>query len=173
MHWRGALSGRQRRSFVPCLKRPPLTWSKRTSTTSLGLIGCHSFDRARDQRLWPPGVSPVKLDGARRCSSFCVNAATSALASDEVNPTWCRSPVSSYRPSNSEPTTGAELAYLKPPTTQSAVRKRLTLSIARSPGRYSKSNLLATIPSVSCRPSRSQRPAVACITCDGNGRTVE
>ena len=27
VHWRGALSGRQRRNFVPCRKRPPVKWS--------------------------------------------------------------------------------------------------------------------------------------------------
>ena len=27
VHWSGALSGLQRRSFVPCRKRPPVTWS--------------------------------------------------------------------------------------------------------------------------------------------------
>ena len=37
VHWRGALSGRQRRNFVPCRKRPPLKWSYCTSTTSFGL----------------------------------------------------------------------------------------------------------------------------------------
>ena len=27
VHWRGALSGRQRRNLVPCRKRSPVTWS--------------------------------------------------------------------------------------------------------------------------------------------------
>src|SRR5687768_220103 len=39
VHWRGALSGRQRTSRVPCRKRPPVTWSKATSTTSSGFRG--------------------------------------------------------------------------------------------------------------------------------------
>src|SRR6185437_6018497 len=110
VHCRGALSGRQRSSRVPCRKRSPVTWSKLTSTTSVGLSGCHSPLRCVLQRLGPPGLLPVKPGGARSASSRRVSAARSACANVEVKPTWCSRPSASYRPSNSDPTSRPLLA---------------------------------------------------------------
>ena len=67
-HCRGALSGRQRNSVVPCRKRPAVTWSYRTSTTSSGRSGCHSPVRSVLQRLGPPGARPVKPGGSTSAS---------------------------------------------------------------------------------------------------------
>ena len=50
----GALSSRQRRILVPCRIRPPLTWSKVTSTTSSGRSSIHSSSLSLCQRLGSP-----------------------------------------------------------------------------------------------------------------------
>ena len=68
VHCRGALSGRQRKSRVPCRKRSPVTWSKRTSTTSSGLSGSHWPLRSVLQRLGPPGAPAGKA--GRRAQGF-------------------------------------------------------------------------------------------------------
>src|ERR1051325_11915512 len=66
----------------------------------------------------------------------------------DVKPTWLRYPLSSYRPRSSDPTTLESLPYLKPPTTQSAVRINLYFCITRLPGTYGSVRCLATIPSI-------------------------
>ena len=59
-HSRGALSSRQRRSLAPWRMRPPLTWSKLTSTTSSGRILTHASSRPCVQRDGSPEPrSPV------------------------------------------------------------------------------------------------------------------
>ena len=95
VHCRGALSGRQRRNLVPCRKRPPVTWSKRTSTTSSGAAAPIAPLRSVLQRLGPPGALPVKPGGSRSASSSLVSAARSSLAIVEVKPTWSSLPSSS------------------------------------------------------------------------------
>lgn len=44
---------------MPWRKRPAETWSKETSTTISGSSGVHWLERSSDQRLGPPGASPV------------------------------------------------------------------------------------------------------------------
>src|SRR4029077_15717731 len=61
VHCSGFLSGRQRRNFVPCRKRPPEKWSYWNSPTNFGFRGTHSVSRSsRVHRLGPPGALPVK-----------------------------------------------------------------------------------------------------------------
>jgi hypothetical protein len=58
-----------------------------------------------------------------------------ASVNDEVTPTCCSTPPSSYRPSSSEPTASCVSLYQrKPATTQSAVRACLILNMVRLPG---------------------------------------
>lgn len=135
VHCLGDLSGRHRKSLVPCLNRSLVTWSYRTSTTRSGLTGCQSPERSVLHRLGPPGARPENPGGAWIASSFLVRAARSELAMVEVKPTWLSNPFSSKRPKSSEPTSALSLRYRNPPTTQSALRNRLTLTIALSPGR--------------------------------------
>jgi hypothetical protein len=58
------------------------------------LSGCHSDERLVDQRLGPPGLSPVKPGGPISFSSFSVSAFFSPPLSDEVKPTWSSRPAS-------------------------------------------------------------------------------
>src|ERR1700712_3671387 len=58
VHCSGLFSGRQRRNRVPCRKRSPEKWSKRTSQTRAGRSGSHSVDRPWLQRLGAPGRLP-------------------------------------------------------------------------------------------------------------------
>src|SRR4051794_14464522 len=104
VHCLGDLSGRKRRSDVPCRKRSPEKWSYRTSTTSFGFIGCHSADLAVDQRLGPPGALPVKPGGAISFSTLAVKTGLSPFGMFEVKPTWLSLPSLSYSPRSSEPT---------------------------------------------------------------------
>ena len=55
------MSGRQRSNFVPWRNRLSVKWSKHTSTTRLGLSGCHGFSFPRFQRLGPPGGSDISF----------------------------------------------------------------------------------------------------------------
>ena len=82
----------------------------------------------------PTGGRPSRSRAAARAPS--ASAARRSHENDDVMPTWCRLPASSYRPSSSEPTCvpGPFLCQRKPATTQSAVRACLILSIARLPG---------------------------------------
>ena len=79
--------GRKRSSVVPWRNRPPVTWSKRTSTTSSGRSGCQSADRSVLHRLGPPGALPVKPGGATIASSRCVSAGRSSRGMLLVKPT--------------------------------------------------------------------------------------
>lgn len=93
-HWRGALSGLQRKNFVPCLNRVPVKWSYETSATSSGRNGCHSVDRLVDQRLGPPGARPVNPGASINPSSLRVSSVRLAAGIEDVNPTWCTNPPS-------------------------------------------------------------------------------
>ena len=76
------------------------------------------------------GGSPVR-SGASSSTSW----RRISIVNDDVMPTWCSSPASSYSPSSSEPTASCLSRYQrKPVTTQSAVRECLILNIARLPG---------------------------------------
>src|SRR5204863_4112964 len=85
VHWRGSLSGRQRRSFVPCRNRPPVKWSYATSTTILGATGSHSPVRSVLQRLGPPGAFPVNPGVFFNASNFFVIARRSEALNPEIN----------------------------------------------------------------------------------------
>jgi hypothetical protein len=54
--------------------------------------GCHSPERAVDQRLGPPGARPVNPDGFTSDSSFSVIKGRSEFAIPDVKPTWCSNP---------------------------------------------------------------------------------
>ena len=87
VHFRGDLSGRQRRNDVPCLNRPPEKWSYCTSTTSFGASGSHSLDRSVLHRLGPPGAWPVKPGAFFSFSSCLVIAGFSSFGMFDVKPT--------------------------------------------------------------------------------------
>src|SRR6185312_10672732 len=95
VHCCGALSGRQRNNLVPWRKRCPVTWSKRTSTTSAGCSGSQAALRSVLQRLGPPGAFPVKPGAWRNASSLRVRSARSLSAIVDVKPTWSSLPSSS------------------------------------------------------------------------------
>src|SRR5688500_12234731 len=104
VHCLGDLSGRNLSNFVPWRKRWSVTWSKLTSTTSLGRSGFHSEDRSVDHRLGAPVAFPVKPGSRMSFSRLFVRDGLSALAIPDVKPTWFRCPRSSYRPRSSDPT---------------------------------------------------------------------
>ena len=79
MHWSGRLSGRQRTKRVPWRKRSPVTWSYWTSATSLGFSGSHCALRSVDQRLGPPGASPVNPGPPFKASTLRVSAGRSLV----------------------------------------------------------------------------------------------
>src|SRR6266478_8261465 len=87
VHWRGSLSGRQRRNFVPCRNRPPVQWSYATSTTTFGATGSHSPVRSVLQRLGPPGALPVNPGVFFNASNLFVIARRSDALKADVNPT--------------------------------------------------------------------------------------
>src|SRR6478735_4306448 len=184
VHCSGFFSGRQRRNLVPWRKRPPEKWSYWNSPTNFGLSGNHPVSRAsRVQRLGPPGALPEKpsppMKGLRIDFSFL----RSSRVKLELKPMWSSSPFLLYSPSSREPTSSvglsvacseldslaspaeafAPLAQRKPPTTQSAVRMRLILTMpVLSPDMYSQSRRLATTPSQPlAAPSRIHFSAVA------------
>src|SRR5256885_15227472 len=103
VHCLGALSFRHLMIFVPWRKRSPVKWSYVTSSTIFGATGSHSPLLSVLQRLGPPGAFPVKPGGLRKASNFLVKARLSAVLKAEVNPTCCNKPLSSYRPSKSDP----------------------------------------------------------------------
>ena len=106
VHWRGALSGRQRRNSCRGGSGRRVKWSYSTSTTSsverLPFAGALGAPAAR-----PAGARPVKPGAFASGSSCRVSAVRSRRAKLDVKPTWWSSPSSSYRPSSSEPTTRA------------------------------------------------------------------
>src|SRR5262249_18479835 len=87
VHCLGDLSGRQRRNFVPCRKRPPVKWSYWTSAASFGVSGCQSVLRPVDQGLGPPGAAPVKPGDLISGSSIRLSCLRCAELNDEQNPT--------------------------------------------------------------------------------------
>src|SRR5205814_9015104 len=110
--------------------------------------GSHSLVFFVLQRLGPPGLLPVKPGGSISGSSFLVNSFFCSSLKLEVYPTWWSAPESSYKPNNNGPTTLPFEAYLKPPTTQSAVRMRFTFCMpSRSSARQGRSRRFAITPS--------------------------
>src|SRR5439155_923116 len=129
------------------LERCPCIWSYLTARTR-SIRSC-SHDRSFPalHRLCPPGMRVISLPSASAhsrhgwFSSACSRSGASSSASclriaivnDEVTPTWCSAPWSSYRPSNNEPTSTSfpVLCHRNPAATQSAVRACFTLIMAR------------------------------------------
>ncbi len=88
-HSLGGLSSRQRRIFVPWRMRPPLAWSKVTSTTSSGRSEIHSSSFSFFQRLGSPCPRWPVSYGA----SVSTSARFSAARRPEECPTMWSSPV--------------------------------------------------------------------------------
>ena len=109
--------------------RSPVTWSYRTSTTSSGRSGSHSPLRSVLQRL--DAQVPLKPRGTGRARSFRVSARPLVI-DVEVKPT-CPAGLAGCIDRALASRLGRFAQLRKPPTTQSEVRKRSTLIIARSP----------------------------------------
>src|SRR2546430_1029801 len=144
----GGLSGRQRKKVAAWRRRSPCRWSYFTSHARSMRRGSRDRSCPALRRLCPPGMRPERASACAQArhgcfSSACLRSGAScftswfriAMVNDDVTPTCCSAPRSSYRPSSSDPTASLPvLCQRNPATTQSAVRACLTLIIARLPG---------------------------------------
>jgi hypothetical protein len=131
VHWRGALSRRQRRSFVPCRKRSPVTWSKRTSTTSSGWSGSHSPLRSVFHRLGPPGAFSGKARRFPECFKATRQSSSHIVCDGGGEADMIELALFVVKTKQERSHLAALALTSEAAETQSAVRKRLTLIMAR------------------------------------------